>query len=264
MPSLIWALVKVGEDDRDTAMRLSSSRRCVNRCRPSRNVRLLSELPETQRPHRLVKPDKTAWLVIGFPSRAKQGLGSEDDDGRPTGQRAVAKAANVPLLNGQYRLGEPIGIGGMGTVFRAMDLRLQREVAIKFLQNLFASDRAARERFEREATTTARVAHANVVVIYDVGHDGGHDFDGRPFFVMEYVAGVPITDYCDAHRLPTRARMALVAQICGAIHHAHQKGIIHRDVKPSNVLVTEQDGTPTPKVIDFGMTIGTMNGLSGG
>ena len=95
--------------------------------------------------------------------------------------------------------------------------------------------------------------HPNIARVYD----GGTTAAGQPFFVMELVSGVPITDYCDHHRLCVRARLELFVAVCQAVQHAHQKGIIHRDLKPSNVLVTEVDGRPTAKVIDFGVAKAT-------
>jgi eukaryotic-like serine/threonine-protein kinase len=108
-------------------------------------------------------------------------------------------------------------------------------------------------RFDAERQALALMDHPNIARVYD----GGTTAAGQPFFVMELVTGIPITEYCDQHRLPVRARLELFVAVCQAVQHAHQKGIIHRDLKPSNVLVTEVDGRPTPKVIDFGVAKAT-------
>jgi serine/threonine protein kinase len=104
-------------------------------------------------------------------------------------------------------------------------------------------------RFEAERQALALMDHPNIAKV----HDGGRTSSGRPYFVMELVKGVPITDYCDHNRAPIRQRLELFVSVCQAVQHAHQKGIIHRDIKPSNVLVMSQDGTPVAKVIDFGV-----------
>src|SRR5678815_869963 len=108
-------------------------------------------------------------------------------------------------------------------------------------------------RFEAERQALALMDHPNIARVFDAGATD----TGRPYFVMELVRGVRITDYCDQHKLTTRARLDLFTQVCQAIQHAHQKGIIHRDIKPSNILVTLHDGVPVPKVIDFGIAKAT-------
>jgi hypothetical protein len=113
-------------------------------------------------------------------------------------------------------------------------------------------------RFEAERQALALMSHSHIAQIYEAGATA----DGRPYFVMEHVDGVPITDYCDRHQLSTRARLELFVLVCGAFEHAHHKGIIHRDVKPQNVLVTVQDGRPVPKVIDFGVAKATRQRLT--
>ena len=113
--------------------------------------------------------------------------------------------------------------------------------------------RAVLARFDAERQALALMDHPNIARVYD----GGTTAAGQPFFVMELVSGVPITEYCDRQRLSVRARLELFVSVCQAVQHAHQKGIIHRDLKPGNVLVTEVDGRPTPKVIDFGVAKAT-------
>jgi WD40 repeat protein len=157
------------------------------------------------------------------------------------------------VIAGRYTLVEIIGEGGMGSVYLAEQTEpVKRHVALKLIKG-GTDSRAVLARFEAERQALALMDHPNIARVYD----GGTTEQGQPFFVMELVRGVPLTDYCDQHRLPVKARLELFVQVCQAVQHAHQKGIIHRDLKPSNVLVTEVDGRPTPKVIDFGVAKAT-------
>ncbi len=157
------------------------------------------------------------------------------------------------VIAGRYTLLEVLGEGGMGTVYRADQTEpVKRQVALKLIK-VGMDSRAVLARFDAERQALALMDHPNIARVYD----GGTTAAGQPFFVMELVSGVPITEYCDRHRLPVRARLELFVSVCHAVQHAHQKGIIHRDLKPSNVLVTEVDGRPTPKVIDFGVAKAT-------
>lgn len=150
---------------------------------------------------------------------------------------------------GRYKLLEQIGEGGFGVVFMAEQLEpVRRRVALKVIKPGMDS-RQIVARFEAERQALAMMDHENIARVLDAGATK----NGRPYFVMELVRGVPITEYCDRGKLPPRDRLALMINVCRAIQHAHQKGIIHRDVKPSNVLVTLYDGRPVPKVIDFGV-----------
>jgi len=159
---------------------------------------------------------------------------------------------------GPYRLLENIGEGGMGVVYVAEQVEpVRRRVALKVIK-LGMDTKEVIARFGAERQALAMMNHPNVAQV----HDTGATETGRPYFVMEYVPGVPITDYCDRHRLNTRQRLELFIPVCLAIHHAHQKGIIHRDLKPSNVLVAIQDGKPVPKVIDFGVAKATEKRLT--
>ena len=150
---------------------------------------------------------------------------------------------------GRYRLMEQIGEGGMGTVFVAEQERpVRRKVALKIIKpGMDTKDVIARFTAERQAL--AMMDHANIAKVLDAGSTQ----TGRPYFVMELVKGIPITQYCDQNKLSIVDRLRLFTKVCHAIQHAHQKGIIHRDIKPSNVLVTLHDGEPVPKVIDFGV-----------
>jgi tetratricopeptide (TPR) repeat protein len=150
---------------------------------------------------------------------------------------------------GPYQLLEPLGEGGMGTVFLAAQSRpVQRRVALKVIKPGMDSAQVL-ARFEAERQALALMDHPHIAKV----HDAGTTETGRPYFVMELVGGVPITRYCDEHRLTIRKRLELFVPVCQAVQHAHQKGIIHRDLKPSNVLVVEYDGKPVVKVIDFGV-----------
>ena len=148
-----------------------------------------------------------------------------------------------------YRIVRLLGQGGMGEVYEAEQVgAVRRRVAIKEIKRGMDS-RAIVNRFEAERQALAMMDHPGIAKIFDAGLTDDH----RPFFAMEYVEGVPITEYCDEHRLDLRQRIELFVQVCRAVQHAHLKGIVHRDIKPTNVLVTLQDGEPVPKVIDFGL-----------
>ena len=150
---------------------------------------------------------------------------------------------------GRYKLLQQIGEGGMGTVFMAEQVEpVRRRVALKIVKPGLDTKEVI-GRFESERQSLALMNHPNIAQVLD----GGTTAQGRPFFVMELVKGITITDYCNEQRLTTRDRLQLFAQVCDAIQHAHQKGVIHRDIKPSNVMITEIDGEAVPKVIDFGI-----------
>ncbi|HLN32170.1 MAG TPA: serine/threonine-protein kinase [Gemmataceae bacterium] len=153
------------------------------------------------------------------------------------------------VIAGRYKLLEEIGEGGMGTVWVAEQTQpVRRKVALKLIKAGMDS-KSVLARFEAERQALAVMDHPNIAKVLD----GGLTETGRPFFVMEYVKGVRITEYCDATRLSIPERLQLFAQVCQAVQHAHQKGIIHRDLKPSNILVAPYDDKPVPKVIDFGL-----------
>jgi WD40 repeat protein len=150
---------------------------------------------------------------------------------------------------GRYKLLQQIGEGGVGAVFMAEQQEpLRRQVALKIIKPGMDT-KSVIARFETERQALAMMDHPNIAKVFDAGSTE----TGRPYFVMELVRGIRITDYCDQNCLPTRERLRLFIQVCQAIQHAHQKGIIHRDIKPSNMLVTLRDGVPVPKVIDFGI-----------
>jgi serine/threonine protein kinase/tetratricopeptide (TPR) repeat protein len=150
---------------------------------------------------------------------------------------------------GAYKLMEQIGEGGMGLVFVALQQQpVRRKVALKVIKPGMDT-RQVIARFEAERQALALMDHPHIAKVLD----GGATASGRPYFVMELVKGVPITEYCDLNRVPVRERLGLFGHVCQAVQHAHQKGIIHRDLKPSNVLVCSHDGVPVVKVIDFGV-----------
>jgi WD40 repeat protein len=152
-------------------------------------------------------------------------------------------------LIGRYKILEPIGEGGYGTVFMAEQTTpLHRKVALKIIK-AGMDTRQVIARFEAERQALALMDHPNIAKV----HDAGMTDTGRPYFVMELVKGLSITRYCDERRLTPRQRLDLFIQVCQAVQHAHQKGVIHRDIKPTNVLVALYDGKPVPKVIDFGV-----------
>ncbi|MCP4513349.1 MAG: serine/threonine protein kinase, partial [Fuerstiella sp.] len=154
---------------------------------------------------------------------------------------------------GPYKLLQKIAEGGMGAVYMAEQKEpIRRRVAVKVIKVGANSDQII-ARFEAERQALAMMEHPNIARIFD----GGSTDEGWPYFVMELVKGIPLTEYCDNNRLSIRERLELFVPVCKAVQHAHLKGIIHRDLKPSNVLVALNDGIPVPKVIDFGLAKAT-------
>ncbi len=159
---------------------------------------------------------------------------------------------------GRYKLGEKIGEGGWGVVYVAEQTEpVRRRVAVKVIK-VGMDTRQVIARFEAERQALAMMDHPHIAKVFD----GGTTETGRPYFVMEWVRGTRITDYCDQANLSAKERIDLFIKVCHAIQHAHQKGIIHRDIKPSNILVTLHDGLPAPKVIDFGIAKATEGRLT--
>ncbi len=172
--------------------------------------------------------------------------------------------ANVPVAEkagdkiGRYKLLEQIGEGGCGVVYVAEQQEpVRRRVALKVIK-LGMDTKQVIARFEAERQALALMDHPNIARVFDAGATE----TGRPYFVMELVRGVKITEYCDQNHLSARERLDLFIQVCRAVQHAHQKGVIHRDLKPSNILVTVNDGAPVPKVIDFGIAKATQGRLT--
>lgn len=158
-------------------------------------------------------------------------------------------APELPPEAGDYELLRVIGEGGMGVVWEAeQKAPVQRRVALKVVRSGLSSGKIA-QRFASERQALAAMNHPGIAQIFAAGATT----DGRPFFAMELIDGLPVTRFCDERRLPLHSRVELVIEICAALEHAHQKGLIHRDLKPSNILVSMRDGKPAPKIIDFGI-----------
>ena len=170
----------------------------------------------------------------------------------------AVSAPDVGARVGPYKIREQIAEGGMGIVYVAeQNEPVRRKVALKIVKpEMACQDVVARFQSERQAL--AMMDHPHIARVLD----GGATDAGQPYFVMELVQGIPITEFCDEQQLTTQERLQLVVKVCRAVQHAHQKGIIHRDIKPSNVLVAEIDGTPEPKVIDFGVAKAVSHKLS--
>jgi len=199
----------------------------------------------------------------GFCAQCLLGLGLEKTESSPEDHHSHSPIT-APLKEkpgdriGRYKLLQKIGHGGCGVVYMAeQNEPIHRRVALKVIK-LGMDTKQVVARFEAERQALALMDHPNIAKVLDAGATE----TGRPYFVMELVGGIRITDYCDQHQLTTRQRLDLFIQVCKAIQHAHQKGIIHRDIKPSNVLVAEQDGVATPKVIDFGIAKATQGRLT--
>jgi eukaryotic-like serine/threonine-protein kinase len=200
-----------------------------------------AKLGETVPPevYRREFPELTESLLAGWDVPGTQAL--------PAGAVPIAERPGSRI--GNYKLLEQIGEGGFGLVFDAEQERpVRRRVALKIIKPGMDT-REVVARFEAERQALALMDHPNIARVID----GGTTESGRPYFVMELVRGIPITDYCDQHHMVLRERLALFVSVCQAVQHAHQKGIVHRDIKPSNVLVMLRDGKPLVKVIDFGI-----------
>lgn len=181
-----------------------------------------------------------------------------DSDPRAAQAWFRAERSAHPERIGLYRILEALGEGGMGVVYLAeQEKPIHRRVALKIIK-LGMDTKTTLARFEAEREALALMNHPNVAKVFDAGATE----TGRPYFVMEHVPGLPITAYCDKHRLTTDERLRLFIEVCNAVQHAHQKGIIHRDIKPSNVLIAVQDDKPVPKVIDFGVAKATQQKLT--
>jgi hypothetical protein len=179
---------------------------------------------------------RTALGDLAIPSEFKHGLDIEE----------IALGSRL----GRYVIREKLGEGGWGTVYLVeQEEPFRRRVALKIV-HLDLDSQTARARFEAERQALAMMDHPNIARVYDAGATPR----GTPYFVLELVQGTRITDYCDRHRLTVAERLDLFVQVCHAIQHAHQKGIVHGDIKPGNILITLQDGLPVPKVIDFGVS----------
>jgi serine/threonine protein kinase len=201
-----------------------------------------------------LKEEVEAFLSAA--ERAGDFLDSPTHDSSPGDTEGLSESPGTKI--GPYKLLELIGEGGFGSVFMAeQESPVRRKVALKIIK-LGMDTRQVIARFEAERQALAMMEHPNIAKVFEAGATD----TGRPYFVMELVRGIPITDYCDQKQLNIRSRVELFIQVCQAIQHAHQKGIIHRDIKPSNVLVTIQDSNAVPKIIDFGIAKATNQRLT--
>lgn len=184
-------------------------------------------------------------------------MNTDSGAGNKHSETVTAQVARGSVI-GPYRLIDEIGSGGFGMVFLAEQFDpIRRKVALKLIKpGMDSRDVLARFSIERQAL--ALMDHQNIARVFDAGTSDS----GQPYFVMEYVRGLPVTEYCDQHNLSVKDRLKIVIDICRAIQHAHQKGIIHRDLKPSNIIVTEEEGKPVAKVIDFGVAKATNQPLT--
>ena len=205
------------------------------------------ELPASGRAAQLARADPAVAARVERLLRAHDGAALRGMTLSPAVTETPGTAA--PPVIGRYRILEALGEGGMGEVYlAAQEEPVRRVVAIKLLKPWLAGSSLA-ARFESERQALALMTHPGIARILDAGRSD----DGRPYFVMEYVPGQPITRYCSEHRLDVATRLALLREVCAAVQHAHFKGVIHRDLKPSNILVTDVDGEPAARVIDFGI-----------
>jgi serine/threonine protein kinase/tetratricopeptide (TPR) repeat protein len=210
-----------------------------------------------QRVERLLKAHEESGSFLENPAP-----GAERSPTAPPPQApgATVRVSLPPLETpgtkiGRYKILQQIGEGGCGVVYMAeQEEPVRRRVALKVIK-LGMDTHEVIARFKAERQALALMDHSNIAKVLDAGSTDA----GRPFFVMELVRGIKITDYCDQNKLSTSQRLELFTQVCHAIQHAHQKGIIHRDIKPSNILVTLHDGVPVPKVIDFGIAKATTD-----
>src|SRR5580765_3139227 len=183
---------------------------------------------------------------------------SDADEVLSAGEAGLGAEAPETKAIGRYKLLQRLGEGGCGVVYMAeQEQPIRRRVALKIIK-LGMDTRNVIARFEAERQALALMDHPNIARVLDAGATE----TGRPYFVMELVYGVKITDYCDQNRVSMQERLELFIQVCNAVQHAHQKGIIHRDLKPSNIIVTMHDGVPVPKVIDFGIAKATEQRLT--
>ncbi|MBN2296401.1 MAG: protein kinase [Pirellulales bacterium] len=199
-------------------------------------------------------PELRATIESMLVAHAKQG----DFLAEPTASFDDRVGAGPGTVIGPYKLREVIGTGGMGVVFVAeQEQPVRRKVALKIIKPGMDSAEVV-ARFEAERQALALMDHPNIAKVLDAGSTESD----RPYFVMELVRGIPITEYCDKKKLSVQERLELFVTVCQAVQHAHQKGIIHRDIKPSNVLVADHDGKPVPMVIDFGVAKATNQRLT--
>jgi len=239
----------------------------MNAARRERVKELLSRAARLEPPRRRAFIEEAAGSDREVAAEALELLETLDDSGflsaptvaaRGLGASASAREESAGTVIGRYKLLQLIGEGGFGSVFMAEQTEpVVRRVALKLIR-AGMDTRQVIARFEAERQALALMDHPNIARVLDAGATGS----GRPYFVMELVRGTPITEYCDHEQLSIQERLELFRDVCYAVQHAHQKGVIHRDIKPNNVLVTVADGRPLPKVIDFGIAKATAARLT--
>lgn len=201
----------------------------------------MAKAPDPNRKDEPESDDSTRDLEETIP------IESEDPPRRPRGDAPPAGSPADEI--GPYRILERLGEGGFGVVYRAEQRgALRRQVALKVIK-AGMDTRQVLARFDAEKNALSLMNHPNIARVLDSGKTP----EGRPYFVMEYVDGTPITDFCRREKLPLDQRLRLFQQVCRGVQHAHTKSVVHRDLKPGNILVTREDGKPTPKIIDFGL-----------
>jgi eukaryotic-like serine/threonine-protein kinase len=197
------------------------------------------------RPARMAKAETGGFALTDFDSSRLM----EPTELPETTPSSAYAADDTPLWIGHYHLVRKLGEGGMGAVWLAEQHEpVQRQVALKLIKTAIR-DASALQRFDIERQALAIMHHPSIARVFDAGTTP----EGHPYFIMEYVSGVPISLYCKDKQLTIRQRLQLLIEVCEGVQHAHQKAIIHRDLKPSNILLTEIDGKPVPRIIDFGI-----------
>ncbi len=233
---------------------------------PDERVRLLAGACSGDEPVRLeverllAEYDRAGSFMETFTEHLDPDAASGPNEGGTAVTRDMDPAEVAGTIIGPYHLLQRIGEGGMGEVWLAEQKEpVCRRVALKLIKAGMDS-REVIARFESERQALALMDHPAIAKVFDAGSTP----EGRPYFAMEYVAGFPITDYCDMHKLNTRERLELFMLVCDGVQHAHQKAILHRDLKPSNILVSEVGGKPAPRIIDFGVAKATAQRLTAG
>jgi serine/threonine protein kinase/tetratricopeptide (TPR) repeat protein len=269
-PERVLAILRMVEAVQGSARRSILDRECANEDDVRARVEAILEArlrPSTLIDSKVLEPASTSTGELtqldelGFDLSGDMIVDDTQLPGlaRPPEIRATSRNVEGPGSRiGPYRLIQRIGEGGMGSVYLAEQERpVRRRVALKIIKPGMDSEQVI-GRFEAERQALAMMDHPSIARVLDAGTTES----GRPYFVMELVDGIPITEFCDKNQLNPRARLELLVPVCLAIQHAHQKGIIHRDIKPSNILVTRGDGAPVPKVIDFGIAKATNKQLT--
>jgi len=227
---------------------------------PKRERQIVEAALELPTERRTAYIDEACGDDADFAERVRELIAAHEHAEPPETRTAAPQQSSPGDLKqiGPYRLLEKLGEGGMGEVWLADQHEpIRRKVALKIIKPGMDSKQVV-ARFEAERQALAMMDHPSIAKVYDAGATPA----GRPYFVMEHVKGVPITEHCDRHKLTNQQRLELFVQVCEGVQHAHQKAVIHRDLKPGNVLISVQDGNPLPKIIDFGVAKATAQKLT--